>query len=631
MWWQTAVVPFFVFTFLNYAAVTTAQYDPLKDFCRRFSHQTAVVDDKLYIDGGFVNWKPFSDKSQDFSNPFLLYSDLGNQVDGMPVQHAGLSKNASIPSVSGGILWEDAVNKRLYLYGGDYYQTSQAAFILYSYDILEDNWVSFGPPTGSGTITPTSYGAGVSLSFRGEAFYYGGWVDNTTASNRLVKYTMDTNSFSSLAGPDDIKRAEGIMVFLPIGDAGMLIYFGGGQDKGNGTFDAQPLDKIFIYDIGNTKWYTQKTTGRTPEDRRLFCGGATWAQDQSSYNIYIYGGAGFPPDKVGYDDIYILSIPSFQWIRGPYPPGSNVTGAYPKRGMSCNVVNNAQMVVIGGTYSNDTTYSCDADSVWGQHNMNLGEQNDDKAIWALYQPSLTSYVVPTDILTAVGGAETGGAKTTAPVSGFDAPDLSVLMTRKATINTRSATRDVSTATATPTHTTIPGPDPHLSGGAIAGIVVGSVAGIAVLLAGCCLYIRRRQSHYSGPRRGSEPAHQQPGGSTAGAWGGSTLGSHTPTHSPYTPSTVHHVMTPPAVPPVEMSTHHNAYFDSADNGGGNLKYDHSVAWVPPAEMQVPVADQNANAAELDSGHLVPQQHWSPSPTSPPSGVLPPPSSQPHQHQ
>lgn len=38
---------------------------------------------------------------------------------------------------------------------------------------------------------------------------------------------------------------------------------------------------------------------------------ATWAQDQSSYNVYLYGGASMPPFTVGFDDVYILSIPSF--------------------------------------------------------------------------------------------------------------------------------------------------------------------------------------------------------------------------------------------------------------------------------------------------------------------------------
>jgi hypothetical protein len=42
------------FLLLVYAALVVAQQDPIQDFCRRHQHQTCVIDDKLYIDGGQV-------------------------------------------------------------------------------------------------------------------------------------------------------------------------------------------------------------------------------------------------------------------------------------------------------------------------------------------------------------------------------------------------------------------------------------------------------------------------------------------------------------------------------------------------------------------------------------------------
>jgi hypothetical protein len=231
------------------------------------------------------------------ADAFFLYSDLTNSSsEGMPQLYGNLSKNATIPDVNGGILWEDSVNKRLYLYGGESYQTAPVAYTMYSYDILYDYWVSFGSPsTSSGAINALSFGAGVSISARGEAYYYGGWASNASvpqwsgppaATSHMIKYIMDSNSWSNVTGPDDIRRAEGVMQFIPIGDAGMLVYFGGIQDLyGNGTVVPQPMDTVYLYDVANTKWYTQKTSGRTPEIRRRFCAGATWAQDQSSYNM----------------------------------------------------------------------------------------------------------------------------------------------------------------------------------------------------------------------------------------------------------------------------------------------------------------------------------------------------------
>lgn len=133
--------------------------------------------------------------------------------------------------------------------------------------------------------------------------------------------------------------------------------------------------------------------------------------------------------------------------------------------------------------------------------------------------------MPTDILTAIGGQNTGGAAKTTPANGFDAPDLSVLMTRKATIATRAPTRNVNInppATSAP-----PGPSSPLSTGAIAGIAVAGGLVLIAALAGCCVLVRRRRAkrmsecassaaHYpSGPT----PHYPQPSAWVDGHGGG----------------------------------------------------------------------------------------------------------------
>jgi hypothetical protein len=37
-----------------------APQDPIQDFCRRYGHQTSLINRKLYIDGGYVNANPIS-------------------------------------------------------------------------------------------------------------------------------------------------------------------------------------------------------------------------------------------------------------------------------------------------------------------------------------------------------------------------------------------------------------------------------------------------------------------------------------------------------------------------------------------------------------------------------------------
>jgi hypothetical protein len=53
---------------LSLVQLSWQQKDPLNDFCRRFGHQTTVIDRKLYIDGGLLNWNPISQNPDNYSS-----------------------------------------------------------------------------------------------------------------------------------------------------------------------------------------------------------------------------------------------------------------------------------------------------------------------------------------------------------------------------------------------------------------------------------------------------------------------------------------------------------------------------------------------------------------------------------
>jgi hypothetical protein len=69
-----------LFSHLVYAALVVAQQDPIQDFCRRHQHQTCVIDNKLYVDGGKVYYgasvengsTPQQSKSLQLSKPMSL-------------------------------------------------------------------------------------------------------------------------------------------------------------------------------------------------------------------------------------------------------------------------------------------------------------------------------------------------------------------------------------------------------------------------------------------------------------------------------------------------------------------------------------------------------------------------------
>jgi hypothetical protein len=201
-----------------------------------------------------------------------------------------------------------------------------------------------------------------------------------------------------------------------------------------------------------------------------------------------------------FSDIYILTIPSFTWLKVFPDRHGNATfknGHYAASGDM--VYGNSQMFIIGGTYPNPGDADiCDlAPVAWAQHNLFTGEKGNvgdhpNGTYWGLPDPNVTSNVVPKDVYDVVGGDKNGGATLLSPKSGYDTPNgllHSLLMSTPPTFAARTATRPVTTASPT----SVPPPPPEsssLSTGAIVGIVIGSVAALALIIF-AAWFIRRR--------------------------------------------------------------------------------------------------------------------------------------------
>lgn len=50
--------------------------------------------------------------------------------------------------------------------------------------------------------------------------------------------------------------------------------------------------------------------------------------------------------SIPFDEIYILTLPAFYWIKVDYPP------QHPRHGLTCNAVGGSQILTIGGLDSN---------------------------------------------------------------------------------------------------------------------------------------------------------------------------------------------------------------------------------------------------------------------------------------
>ncbi|PVH94020.1 hypothetical protein DM02DRAFT_694321 [Periconia macrospinosa] len=532
-----------------FAVHSVTAKNPRDNFCRRFAHQTTVIDDKLYIDGGWVNFDGFAQDHLNSSNTWLAYHDLNKTVNRggelWPDLNISLNKNDSIPTVHGGVLWGDDVNKRFYLYGGEWnLGYSQEPYHILSYDILYDKWDDFGTPNLKPPPNIASYGAGVGVSQTGMGYYYGGWISNASMSgwtqprkmsSSFYTYAYDTNTFTQAAVPDKSPRAEGAMVWIPVGDyLGIIVYMGGMvMPYGNDTVAPQPLDEIFVFDAAGNSWSKQKATGQIPQNRRQFCIDVAWAPDKSSFNIYLWGGLSMPPPVVNttsFADVYILTLPSFTWVK-VYPDHHGNATLPPEYGhysSSCNMIKSmSQFYVIGGTYSD--TDACDLAYIpWAQHNLWTGTLNnagDNDTYWALYNPNVTSNVVPIDVYSVVGGNKEGGATLKSPKDGFDVGNRPLMdqLGKRPSFPQRTPTREITVPTPTPSKTDTPQDpsDPALSTGAIVGIAIGSVVGLT-LVAFVCFSIRRKIVRRREARRQSQvtqvsySGYSGYSGSTAGA-------------------------------------------------------------------------------------------------------------------
>ena len=74
-----------------------------------------------------------------FQGTWLREAQLDIDNHGFP-QETTLRKDASVPSVSGGILWADQANKLIYAYGGEYGSGKPEDFRLWFYDIVYNTW-----------------------------------------------------------------------------------------------------------------------------------------------------------------------------------------------------------------------------------------------------------------------------------------------------------------------------------------------------------------------------------------------------------------------------------------------------------------------------------------------------------
>ncbi|CAP65408.1 uncharacterized protein PODANS_6_9110 [Podospora anserina S mat+] len=509
----------------------------------------------------------------------LLVLDLTRSWDITSPSLRGLPQPSGPPAVSLGYLWNDYNN--LYLYGGQFSDKPVAdvpPLSIWRYSIKSQSWDEFkNPKTTAGNYSTdadiplerAAEGAGISVPELGLSWYFGGHLDSHTTPGwsihvprlylkSLLEFTHPGYVNDGLridgAGSEGAfrnitegglqvqdafsERGDAALVFVPgWGERGILIGLAGGKVGGDLIDDLRTLD---VFDIETSEWYHQETTGEAPRVRVNLCAVVASAPDASSFQIY--------ETQTQYNDMYILSIPAFTWIKAPSFSSSS-TAPKARAGHTCNL-RDGQIIVLGG-YTGAST-PCESPGIWVfnassltwssrfnslDHPPDISPENS--VLGASY-----GYTVPDPVAEVIGGSPSGGATVSQPLVGK--PTAGPFATGKPPIWTLPG----STATVTAwgpdaTSTVPPGSDPQSpdsnnsnndnaesrKGGLIAAGVIAALAGLAALYLGYCAWLYRRQvkayrSHLAVANRYSGPAGASTGtfSGLAAFFGGGRKGS-----------------------------------------------------------------------------------------------------------
>lgn len=328
----SVIIPALIHSYGHAGVVQKREKSPT-DVCKRWAHQAAVLNGTLYIYGGQA--KTDGSQEQNTWNNNFLTLDLTKDWDTDSPSLTGLDLPDGPPEVAMGYLWHDYRN--LYLYGGEF---SSEPYVtpgpesLWAYNIDSSKWTEFkNPETSAGNYSESggqavhraAEGAGISVPELGLSWYFGGHLDWATTpgwSNQIDRvYLKSLLEFTHPGyvntGVDDLsggsgapeegafrnitkggvqdgnftERADGALVFVPgWGDMGVLIGLAGGTAD---TF-ANDLGTLDVYDIANSEWFHQKTSGDIPSVRVNPCAVIASAPDASSFQIYMFGGQNLP-------------------------------------------------------------------------------------------------------------------------------------------------------------------------------------------------------------------------------------------------------------------------------------------------------------------------------------------------
>ncbi|CAG8960882.1 hypothetical protein HYFRA_00002419 [Hymenoscyphus fraxineus] len=521
--------------------------------CYWDSPRAALMRDTFYIDGGELWWmasmadgtlSPVSDDNPrgvvfqlNFSTPFNTTNDFNFTTafnTNLNKASGGGSANNIFPQYYDGAMFANDYD--WITYGGLYLNTDayqpQPANQFATYQRYPNGPLTFEPGFKLGTLTGDTTrfitnGATASVPSENLGFYFGGLRSNTSGtifkapSNTTVTANVQSTTlitadlsdqgrekWSNDTLPPNIPgRANAELVWVPVGEKGILVAIGGviypsfaTQKKNNASINALStatsptfMTTVSVYDIATKVWYQQNTTGEDhPGQLTQGCTVLASAQDGSSHNIYWYGGYdGLDQTGVLSDDVWVLSIPTFAWVKV-----NSGNSSHGRAGHRCTKPYPDQMVVVGGYPSlSGVSPGC------VQGFIQVFNLTTAQWITSYHPDKWFNYGVPASVVSVIGGSATGSATQTKPSpSGFSNSSMIALFNTKydtSKIKTwypyhLAPSNDVNSTTILPS--AVPKPSNGTPGylAPVLGVVLGL---IFISLLALAIYLWRRKKYF----------------------------------------------------------------------------------------------------------------------------------------
>lgn len=269
--------------------------------------------------------------------------------------NAGTGVNEQVAG-STGALWQ--TNDTIYVFGG--VTSTVMASTVSAYDVGQGTWRDAAVAGGGLNFGTRSGAQTVSVRSSGVSYLFGGFDPRTPGMVTFEASDPANLSWSNDVMPGMPQTESGNMVYVPAGDSGLLVSFGGNNgteginpNVGLGRPNDADWSLIYVYDMATQTWWKQRASGDVPRAMAGACAVVTVSPDDSAFHITIYG-AWSLADERAYESVYILSLPSFTWINATdiavaSDSPRQAAGLVGTSAAQCQVYNNSQMLVLGGT------------------------------------------------------------------------------------------------------------------------------------------------------------------------------------------------------------------------------------------------------------------------------------------